>query len=707
MPQISPPDLSAIVVAYDSGPQLRRCLDSIRREVRAEDITVEIVVIDNGPGKPSTDDLLGAADMVVLHNERNEGFGAAANQGFRCSRAPLVLLINPDAEFEAGSLAPLLETLQDDPGADLAAPALLLPDGTRQESPRRFYRPATVLARRTPLGRTAAGRKLRQEHLLQDTGVDTARAVDWVSGAAMLLRREAVPQRGPFDERYFLYFEDVDLCRRLRGAGRKVRFQPKSRVRHQFGAGSRRQVPWNPLLWYHLYSGALYGLRWSPGWWRSRWWRTAANRIVGTAVTAGILGSCALALPWLAGPALGLSVHWSPALLVALALAGTMLLPASPLPLAGRAPIPGLPATAAYLALAGASVIAVFAALGGSTVQLSGLALTAAWALLAAAVLNVLRRIRRAGLRRLRRAGAGHVSCLIAGNPEAASTLAERLGEDRSEGLATLGFVALDPLSTGGPTPRLGCWSDVVAVAADLRAESVLLVGNPEELAQMAGEVCTLRRAGVVVTYVMTGANELLQPERALRLTGYPALPLGSGAEARAMEACSRLAGRLAAATGLLLLLPFAPVLLAAATFAARTSPFVSCERIGQGEQLFSMWRLRSGPGAEGCEGGGRLGQLLRRFHLDELPQLWNVLSGDMALVGPRPIAPGVAAKLHGWQRARFRVRPGITGVWQLDRLRRWRLEEMIDSDLLYALRWSPALDARILSETLLGRRNP
>jgi lipopolysaccharide/colanic/teichoic acid biosynthesis glycosyltransferase len=77
-----------------------------------------------------------------------------------------------------------------------------------------------------------------------------------------------------------------------------------------------------------------------------------------------------------------------------------------------------------------------------------------------------------------------------------------------------------------------------------------------------------------------------------------------------------------------------------------------------------------------------------------------------MSLVGPRPIAPETAAQLEPWEQARFRVRPGITGIWQLDRLRRWRLEEMVASDLLYLLRWSPSLDARLLAETLFGRRN-
>jgi len=98
---------------------------------------------------------------------------------------------------------------------------------------------------------------------------------------------------------------------------------------------------------------------------------------------------------------------------------------------------------------------------------------------------------------------------------------------------------------------------------------------------------------------------------------------------------------------------------------------------------------------------------MLRWLHIDELPQLWNVVRGDMALVGPRPIEHSLASELEDWQAARLCMRPGITGVWQLDRLRRWRLDEMIASDLLYVLRWSLSLDLGILSETLLGRRNP
>ena len=78
-----------------------------------------------------------------------------------------------------------------------------------------------------------------------------------------------------------------------------------------------------------------------------------------------------------------------------------------------------------------------------------------------------------------------------------------------------------------------------------------------------------------------------------------------------------------------------------------------------------------------------------------------------MSLVGPRPVSPELGEGLDNWERARFCVRPGITGVWQLDRLRRWRLEQMIASDLLYILRRSMTMDLRLLGRTLLGRRNP
>jgi N-acetylglucosaminyl-diphospho-decaprenol L-rhamnosyltransferase len=658
------PDLSAVVVAFDSGADLQACLASIHAEAAAAGVRAEVVVVDNGSRDGSVE---GLGEVRVLRNPTNRGYGAAANQGFRATSAERVLFLNPDATLQPGALRALLDGMGD---AALSAPRLVLPDGTDQESPRAFYDLTTVLARRTPLGRTDLGRRAALRHL---PARDGAADVDWVTGAAMLLRRDAVAAAGPFDERYFLYFEDVDLCRRLHATGRRVVFQPSARVRHRFGGGSRRQVPWNRLWWHHGLSGLRYAARWSRGLWSSRWWRAGAE-------AAAVGGLQAAALAALLGSPWG-------------ALAGALLTPA-PRRRLGRRPLPRL---------------AVQGGVVGAAGLLAGAAPTSALAtaVLATAALQATRRILRRGRGAWHRGGGPRANVLLAGEPDRADAAARALLERPDEGLVSLGFVPLDPTAVGGPAPRLPAWSQVADVAADLRADAVLLAASPSSLARMAAGVAALRARGVECAWVLTHDDELAQADAPDLLGGLPLVRLGAGAETRLAELLTHGVERAAAALGLLLLLPFAPLLLLASRRAGGAAPIQRLERVGRDLRPFSMWRLRSGPDGEGDLGGGRLGALLRRWHLDELPQLLNVVAGEMRLVGPRPVPPALAARLAPHERARFALPPGITGMWQLDRLRRWRLDQMIRSDLLYVLRWTPLLDARILLETLLGRRNP
>ena len=658
------PDLSAVVVAHDSGSDLHSCLASIRREAGEAGLHAEVIVVDNASTDGATADL---ADVCILRNAENRGYGAAANQGFRAAHADRVLFLNPDATLEPGSLRALLAALEH---ADLAAPRLELPDGTDQESPRHFYDLRAVLARRTPFGRTLAGRQAAASHLPDVSG---RTEVDWVTGAAMLLRRDAVGAAGPFDERYFLYFEDVDLCRRLHATGRTVVFEPAARVRHRFGAGSRHQVPWNTLLWHHLLSGLRYAGRWSAGLWGSRWWRPALE-----SVTVGVVQAFALWL--LTGSA------W-------LAAAGALLIPA-PRRRLGRRPLPRALVQVAALMIASlisgqaAGEAAVVAALGAAGLQ---------------AGQRTLRALRLSWLR----GGRHRANVLLAGEAPRAAAAERTLRENEDEGVASLGFVPLDASTPAGPTPRLPDWSHVVDTAADLRADAVLIAAAPSCLGQMAGGVARLRERGIECAWVLTDDDELAQSDSPDLLGGLPLVRLGAGAETRLATMATGAMERLLAGLGLAALLPLAPLLLAASRIVSGGPPIQRLERVGAGLRPFGMWRLRSGPGGEGDEGGGRLGALLRRWHLDELPQLLNVVVGEMRLVGPRPVPPELADRLAAHERARFAVAPGITGMWQLDRLRRWRLDQMIRSDLLYVLRWTPRLDARILLETLLGRRNP
>ena len=684
--QAPPPAVSVVVVAHNSGVDLARCVASVRREVDRRGEGLDVVIVDNASVDGAAEGLAAEPGVTVLRNDDNRGFGPAVNQGWRRARGQRVLLLNPDARLREGSLDPLLGALDADPAVALAAPRLFLADGRVQESPRNFYDLAAVLARRTPFGRLARGRVAARRHLPPG---DRPADVDWVTGAAMLLDRDAVPERGPFDERYFLYFEDVDLCRRLAAQGRSVRFAPDAAVDHDFAGGSRRQVPWNPLLWHHLRSAGQYAVAWSGGWWRSRWWRFAARRVLGVAAQGA-------ALIALAG-GLGLV---APVLSVALAL---LVLPWPQPGVVARAPLVGLPLLVLGLSLAGLAGSGASQLMGAEPAALGPLA---SWVAGGAMALWGLQRAARATARWLRRRGLGHRSCLVAGPPEAARQVVQAMAEAPEEALQFVGWVPTDEAS-GGPTPRLEPWREVLDVARRSRAEVVLVSGSPDDLAAAAEGVHALRQAGVAVAYVHTGAAELLQQQRPSRLGALPALPLGAGPSARVEAAASAALQRVAAGAGLVLLAPALAALGLLARLRFGGAAFVAHPRVGRGAAPFGMWRLRTGGGALGATGGGWLGGALRRLHLDELPQLWNVVRGQMRLVGPRPVAPDVARTLRGWGRARFAVAPGITGMWQLDRLRRWRLEQMITSDLLYLLRWSPSLDLRILAETLLGRSNP
>ncbi|MEE2828682.1 MAG: sugar transferase [Myxococcota bacterium] len=686
------PDLSVVLVARNSGECLRASVDSIFAEVERTGLQTEVIVVDNA----SSDDGLASLDgltqkVQVLRNKRNRGFGAASNQGFRLSSAPRVLLLNPDARLGPGALESLAATMDADPDVALAAPALFLESGQRQDSPRRFYNLRSLLARRTPFGRTPSGRRALEEHVPSDDLLPQGGgAVDWVTGAAMLLDRHSVPERGPFDERYFLYFEDVDLCRRLGVSGRKVAFQPEAAVHHSFGAASQRQVPWNPLLWQHLLSGLLYLGRWSGRWWAVRWWRRSLSALASlTCLTLVLYGIATLVLG---------AVIAAPT-----ALLGACLLPLHRSPSVGRSPLPGLLRTAIGLLVAGGASLVFLE----GTLPPEAIPALLLWALGATGAVRLVVLGQRQLRSFLARLGIGHRTCLIAGDSRSARVLAASLRDQPAEGIHVLGFVPLDEDAERGPSPSLGRWNEVVDAATRLRADAVLLCGSADQLARMTSEVHDLRQAGVDLSFVLMGNEELLQPEEPDQLAGHALLRLGAAAGGRLGRALRRSTEVLAAGIGCLLLLPLLPPVLLLSAIACRRSPLLRSVRLGRNMVPFEMLRLRTGPTPGGDSGGGLLGAFLRRAHLDELPQLINVLLGDMSLVGPRPVDKRVAQQLAPWERARFSVRPGITGVWQLDRLRRWRLEQMIASDLLYILRWSPLLDIRILVQTLFGRRNP
>ena len=227
-------DLTICIVNWNTCADLRRALESVF--ARAGEARFEVMVVDNA----STD---GSPAMVrrefpavrLIMNRINRGFAAANNEALRRARARYRLLLNSDTIVHPGAFAELVKFTSAHPDAGAVGLHVLNPDGTLQYSCRRFPRLATGLLRKVPLGRLIPDNRWNREYLMSDWAHDAVREVDWVSGAAMCLRAEALAQVGLLDEEYFMYCEDVDWCYRARRAGWKIYYLPQAVVTHVVG----------------------------------------------------------------------------------------------------------------------------------------------------------------------------------------------------------------------------------------------------------------------------------------------------------------------------------------------------------------------------------------------------------------------------------------------------------------------------------------
>ena len=247
------PVLSIVIVSWNVREDLRECLQSLLREEgsRLESGEIEIIVVDNA----STD---GTAEMVnlefprvkLLVNSQNLGYTKANNIGINHSRGKYILLLNPDTIVHQGALQALIDCAESHPEAGIIGAKLLNPDGSVQRSARSFPDIGAGLFRNTFLGRLFPNNPFVRRYLLADFGYDEVREVDWVSGAAMLVRRDLIERIGGLDERFWAYCEDVDLCWRTWQAGYKVLFCPNAVITHKVGRSSdQRLVP--SLIQHH------------------------------------------------------------------------------------------------------------------------------------------------------------------------------------------------------------------------------------------------------------------------------------------------------------------------------------------------------------------------------------------------------------------------------------------------------------------------
>jgi N-acetylglucosaminyl-diphospho-decaprenol L-rhamnosyltransferase len=231
--------VDVVVVSYNSRATLRGCVESL-----AALSWTSVTVVDNASSDGSHEVVVDLPIMLI-HPGRNGGFSYGCNRGAAAGTAPYVLLLNPDARIDAADLATLVRCLEVDSTLAVAAPRILEVDGRIAWSQRRFPALSSTFAQALFLQRLAP-RAPWSDQVIRDPAAYIRPATpDWLSGACLLVRREALEAFGGLDEGFFLYSEDTDLCRRLRTKGWGVRYEPAATARHTGGASApRHQTGW-------------------------------------------------------------------------------------------------------------------------------------------------------------------------------------------------------------------------------------------------------------------------------------------------------------------------------------------------------------------------------------------------------------------------------------------------------------------------------
>jgi len=259
------PLVSVLILNYRTPLDAVECVKNLQNQTVAGQM--EIIVIDNH----SDDDSIGILrnrlvdfpNVAVVEARKNLGFGKGNNLGERYATGEFVLILNPDTEPQPGAIEKLIEVLKSDDSIGIIAPKLVFPDGTARDSYRTFPTVTDLVIKRTFLRHFFPGRLKR--YLQHERDPFTVRDTDWVVGACMFMRRSFFEDLHGFDTRFFLFFEDTDLCRRCWKKGKRVLFYPEVAAKdrkHRLSGSSLLPLISTRAGRMHLVSAARYFAKW-------------------------------------------------------------------------------------------------------------------------------------------------------------------------------------------------------------------------------------------------------------------------------------------------------------------------------------------------------------------------------------------------------------------------------------------------------------
>jgi GT2 family glycosyltransferase len=243
-------DLSTVIVHYRALDTLPGCLAAL--EAAAASLAHETVVVDNDAEAGLVERLArDFPEVRVLVNPINLGFSRGVNQGIAATSGEFILVLNPDCVLDPESIGILIRYARAHPRAGIVGPQLRNRDGSLEFSARAFPSASAFLFNRySLLTRLFPKNRFSRRYLLTDWDHASVRDVDWLSGACLLVRREAITAVGPMDEGFFMFNEDVDWCRRMKNGGWTVSYVPEAQAVHDVGA-SRKRVATRVILERH------------------------------------------------------------------------------------------------------------------------------------------------------------------------------------------------------------------------------------------------------------------------------------------------------------------------------------------------------------------------------------------------------------------------------------------------------------------------
>jgi GT2 family glycosyltransferase len=266
-------DVNVVIVNYKTREEILKCLKSLFNDAKNSGLDLHITIVDNGSDDEIQNPVLNVCSdtkLKFIKHNKNLGFARAQNSGIKDTRAKYHFALNPDTVFIEGQnvIKKMYDFMESNDKVGIAGTKIIYPDGSRQNSCYRFPKFFQPFYSRTKLGKIGSGKKTADYYFMRDFEHDETIPVDWLMGAAMFVRQKAIEDVGHFDERFWMYAEDSDWCRRMWEKNWQVYFVHDAVIKHDHGRGSAK-VPGivkslltNKLARAHLKSWLQYMWKW-------------------------------------------------------------------------------------------------------------------------------------------------------------------------------------------------------------------------------------------------------------------------------------------------------------------------------------------------------------------------------------------------------------------------------------------------------------